>query len=218
MKQDTDLDILVEELKKRPEVLGIAVFGSFARGEDRSNSDIDVLVVTKKGVKRDIEKRGKRTFEFVYVSFSEAIKFYKANPNDCVQLWRDAVVLYDETGYMKRLHAFSKRLEKKGKAPLSDAGLKHALFDVEDAISAMESITKHDSATANLYAHIKAANLVELYFDVRQLWTPPPKKQLQKIREISKADAKVFDAFFEAVDAQKRITLLKKMVQVVFAV
>lgn len=217
MKQDKDLDLLVQELKKKPEVVGIAVFGSFARGEDRLNSDIDVLVVIKKGVRRDVEKRGKRTFEFVYVSFPEAIKFYRANPNDCVQLWRDAVVLYDKVGDMKRLHAFSKKLEKKGKAPLSDAKLKHARFDTEDAISAMESLAKTDPATANLYANIKASNLTELYFDIRQLWTPPPKKQLKKIREMNKGDAKVFDSLFMATDIEERIKLLKKMIKVVFA-
>ena len=84
MKQDTDLNQLVDELKRKSETLGIAVFGSFARGEDRPNSDIDVLVIIKKGVRRDVERRGKRTFEFVYASFPEAVKFYRANPNDCV--------------------------------------------------------------------------------------------------------------------------------------
>lgn len=218
MKQDADLNQLVDELKGRPETLGIAVFGSFARGEDRPNSDIDVLVIIKKGVRRDVERRGKRTFEFVYASFPKAMEFYKANPNDCVQLWRDAVVLCDKSGYMKRLHAFAKRLEKKGKPPVSEGRLKHARFDTEDAIRAIETIANDDPATASLYAGIKAANLVELYFDIRQLWTPPPKKQLKKIRELNKGDAKIFDAFFNATDPTERIQLLKKMVKVVFEI
>ncbi len=217
MKQDKDLDLLVEELKRKAEVLGIAVFGSFARGEDRSNSDIDVFVLIKKGVRRDIEKRGARSFEFVYVSFAEALKFYKENPNDCVQLWQDAVIVYDPSGYLKRLRAFAHRLKKKGKFPLSEAKLKHFSFDIEDSIRAAESIAKEDAATANLYVNIKAANLVELYFDIRRLWTPPPKKQLKKIREINKGDAKAFDAFFMAIDTEEKINLLKKMVKVVFA-
>ena len=119
---------------------------------------------------------------------------------------------------MKRLHTFAKRLEKKGKSPISEGKLKHFRFDAEDAISAMEAIAKDDSATANLYAGIKAANLIELYFDIRQLWTPPPKKQLKKIRETNKGDANVFDTFFKATDLTERIKLLKKMVKVVFEV
>lgn len=213
---DADTRDLIDELKAKDEVLSIAIFGSYARGEARPNSDIDVLVIIKKGVRRDVETRGKRTFEFVYASFPEAMKFYKSNPNDCVQLWKDAVVLYDKKGYMRKLDAFAKRLQKKGKEPLSEDKLKHFRFDAEDAIRAMKAIAPTDPATADLYAHIKAANLIELYFDVRRLWTPPPKKQLTAIRRFSKKDAKVFDAFFTTSDLSDRLNLLSKMVKVTF--
>ena len=215
LMQDNDLDELVDELKQNKDVLGIAIFGSYARGESRPNSDIDVLVIIKKGVRRDVEIRGKRTFEFVYASFSEAMKFYKSNPNDCVQLWKDAVVLYDKNGYMKKLNTFARRLQKKGKTPLSESDLKHFRFDAEDAIRAMKAIASTDPATASMYAHIKAANLIELYFERRQLWTPPPKKQLVVIRVLSIKDAKAIDAFFMTSDLSEKLNHLSKMVKVV---
>jgi hypothetical protein len=152
----------------------------------------------------------------VYASFPEAMKFYKANPNDCVQLWKDAVVFYDKKGYMKKLNTFAQRLQKKGKTALSESKLKHFRFDAEDAIRAMRAVASTDPATASMYAHVKAANLVELYFDAHQLWTPPPKKQLVAIRAFNKKDGKAFDSFFMASDLSDRLNGLSKMVKIVF--
>lgn len=215
-KQDKDLGPLVDELKCKKDVLGIAVFGSYARGEARPNSDIDLLVIIKNGVRRDVEKRGERTFEYLYVSFPAAMKFYKENPDDCVQLWEDAVVLYDKKGYLRRLKALAGRLRKRGKKPLTKDDIKHRRFDAEDAIRAMRSIVSEDQATASLYANIIASNLVEHYFDVRRFWTPPPKKRLAAIRASSKKDARVFDDFFTTRDLAEKFNLLSKMVMVVF--
>ena len=211
-----DLQELVHQLRAKKEVLGVAIFGSYARGDQRPDSDIDVFVLIKKGVRRDVERIGKTNFEFVYVSYEEALKFYKNNPNDCVQLWKDAKILFDDNGLLKKLCAYAHRIEKKGKKPISELKLKHFRFDTEDSIRAMESLMETDSATANLYACIRAANLLELYFDIHMLWTPPPKKQLLFLRKHDREAAHVFDAFYQAESTQKRIKCLKKIKENVF--
>ena len=55
----------IGELTAKPEVLGVAVFGSYARGEARPDSAVDVFVLVPEGVRRDVERRGERTFEMV---------------------------------------------------------------------------------------------------------------------------------------------------------
>jgi tRNA nucleotidyltransferase (CCA-adding enzyme) len=57
---DQEIRHLVDELARRPEVLGLALFGSVARGDARPDSDVDVFVLVKEGMWRDVEERGQR--------------------------------------------------------------------------------------------------------------------------------------------------------------
>jgi predicted nucleotidyltransferase len=101
MNSNSALDQLIKELDGRKDVLGAAIFGSWALGRQRRDSDIDVFILIKTGVRRDVERRGGTNFEFVYVSYDEAMKFYQANPDDCVQLWKDAQVIFDKSGHSR---------------------------------------------------------------------------------------------------------------------
>jgi hypothetical protein len=44
--------------------------------------------------------------------------------------------------------------------------------------------------------HRYVAALTELFFDLNQEWTPPPKERLKRIRELNPAVAKAFDRSF----------------------
>lgn len=45
------LDFL-DNLKSREDVLGVVLFGSWARGNQRATSDVDLVVIVKEGYKR----------------------------------------------------------------------------------------------------------------------------------------------------------------------
>ena len=59
-------DEFVEDLKKRSDVLGIILFGSWARGNNRPDSDVDLVVILKEGFRRTVEYRGSQAFEIIY--------------------------------------------------------------------------------------------------------------------------------------------------------
>lgn len=47
----------IEELQTDSNVLGIILFGSWARGNNRPDSDVDLLVIVQDGFKRTVEYR-----------------------------------------------------------------------------------------------------------------------------------------------------------------
>lgn len=45
-----------EELRQRPEVVGVLLFGSQARGNSRPDSDIDLVVLVSEGFQHAVEE------------------------------------------------------------------------------------------------------------------------------------------------------------------
>lgn len=210
------LKAFVEDLKTRPECLAIAIFGSYARGQHRQNSDIDVFVVVPEGAWRDIETLNGQSFEMVYASKDSAISFYRENPNDAVQQWKDLKVIYDPKGIFEEVRVVVNEIEKQGKKKRDDRAIRHLRFDADDRIRALEYLAEKDHATANYYLSIFGEQMFDLYFDLRGLWTPPPKQRIPYLRENDKETAQLFECLFSEQPVAKRIEASKALIERVF--
>src|SRR5687768_4882701 len=93
----------VEELQTNSNVIGIILFGSWARGNNRPDSDVDLLVILQDGFKRTVEYREEQAFEITYTTEQGAIEYWQSNPNDAVELWNVAKILFDRDGTVSRL-------------------------------------------------------------------------------------------------------------------
>ncbi|MBI4812716.1 nucleotidyltransferase family protein [Candidatus Falkowbacteria bacterium] len=103
MKKTKNLDKKIAELKekilpilKKNGVVKASVFGSFARGEEKKDSDIDMLVEFEKpkglfffvGLKRTLEKSvGKKVDLLTYNSIHPLLKDY---------IYKDEIKIYDQ--------------------------------------------------------------------------------------------------------------------------
>jgi hypothetical protein len=171
------------KLQANENVLGIILFGSWARGNNRADSDIDLLVIVKDGFKRTVETYEGFDFEMTFTTQAGAIKFWSENPNDCVDLWESGQVIFDRDGTIQRLQAFAIKLKTKGKAALDSNSRKHIIFDINDQLKGIDLLLENDPNTALLLLHKQVASLCNYYFDFNQLWTPAPKQILQTIQK-----------------------------------
>ena len=100
------------------ELLGLALFGSWARGEAREDSDVDVLVVLKslKGVEaralvyKVVAERVKRAVTLVDARADELFKEELELTPLLLNILVDGVVVYDRTGRLEELAAKARRL------------------------------------------------------------------------------------------------------------
>lgn len=207
----------IEELKKQDNILGILIFGSYARGEQRENSDVDVFALVKDGTWRDVEVRDGQVFEMVYSSPNNARQFYETNPNDAVQQWTDGEVVYDPDGEMEKMREFVLAIKEKGKKAIDEKQMRHLQFDAEDKVRAIEAVQINDLATASLQLSRLGNEMLEIYFDLHQLWTPAPKQQLKYLRANDKEMSQSFDDFFREQDFNARLEDIRKIIGKLFS-
>ena len=91
---NNDTQEFIEELKSRPGILGIILFGSWARGNNRLDSDVDLVVIVTEGFKRSVEYHKNQAFEIIYTTEELVFEFWESHKDDCVSLWEVAKVLY----------------------------------------------------------------------------------------------------------------------------
>lgn len=210
------MDEFINELKLRENVLGIILFGSWARGNNRLDSDIDLVVILNEGFERTVEYRNNQAFEITYTTKDSATEYWKENKDDCFGLWSAAKVLYDKDGTIKQLQNEAEAIIKTGKKAFDEVQKSHYKFDSEDTLNAVEKISKTDPATANMILNKLIFTLSERYFDLKQLWTPAPKQRLEKIKEINLGLCKLFESFYTIETNENKLAVAKKIVEAVY--
>jgi len=95
-------------VRSREDLVAIVLFGSVARGEDRSDSDVDVCVITKRGVSRQEEYfvLGGTLF-CVYTKSAIGVRHEMLDiAGDATRHgFTDGVALYDPTSWFARLRS-----------------------------------------------------------------------------------------------------------------
>jgi len=108
--RSTAVNCLVEEIGVK--LLGLALFGSIARGEGSERSDLDFFVVTR-GLEGDREHRKRRIYSTlapVTRRFRRDISIYTLEENEItdvtpllINIAHDAIILFDPKEYLEKL-------------------------------------------------------------------------------------------------------------------
>ena len=213
---NTHIQHYSEELQRAPNVLGIILFGSWGRGNNRLDSDVDLLVIGTDGFQRTIDYYAGQAFESTYTTEQGAIDYWQANPDEAVEFWRVAQVLFDRDGTVVRLQQVGLAIKEKGKPALTPEHYRHAKFDSEDQLKAIEALATSDQVSARLLLSLNLFKLTELFFDVRQWWTPPPKQRLAQIKAINPDLFDLIQRYQEEQSLPAQIHAVKSIVAIVF--
>lgn len=209
--------VFVEELKQRPDVLGVILFGSWARGNNRSDSDVDLVVILTEGYRRTVEHRNGQAFEIIYTTEQGAFDYWESHKDDAAGLWEVAKILYDKDGTIERLQNKIKEVLDAGKKPIDESELGQLRFDAEDQLKYVESVLASDPTTANLILTNKIFALTETFFNIRQMWILAPKQRLAKIRGINPQFYSLLETFYqEPIALKDKLEIGKKIVPVIF--
>lgn len=206
----------VDELKRRPDVVGVLSFGSWARGDNRPESDVDLVVIVRDGYRRCVEHRFDQALEIIYVTEAAAFDYWESHRDDAAGLWAVARILHDADGTMGRLEARARAMLAEGKPPLDDERLAHARFDTEDLLRHVEHIAAADPATAQMLLANVVGGLTELFFDVRGLWTTPPKQRLARIDELRPELGALLRRFYAQPSMVAKLDFAGRIIDLVF--
>ncbi|KAB8333688.1 nucleotidyltransferase domain-containing protein [Scytonema tolypothrichoides VB-61278] len=213
---DATIQEYINKLHDNHNVLGVILFGSWARGNNRPDSDVDLLIVVHNGFKRTVEYYKERTFEITYTTEEDVIEYWKSNRDDAVELWSIATILFDRDGTIARLQQLGDELREQGKPPLSTDQSEHYKFDIYDQLKSIETLIHIDPVTAKMLLSIKAVQLTELFFDIRQLWTPPPKQRLMKIKSTDQNLHRLIVNYYSVNALAKQLEIIRSIANIVF--
>lgn len=210
-------DALLEELRRQPDVHGVILFGSQARGNSRPDSDVDLVVLVSEGFRRAIDQRDGQAFEIIYISETNAHAFFDGDRDAAADFWQVAKILYDRDGAGERLQQLGRRILDEGKQPIDEAELMSSRFNAEDQLRAAESLSARDLASARMVLHHKVLELTASFFDIRRSWTPTAKLRLA---EIAKVDGDVHGLLVEFYGADatfgEQLALARRMLPLVY--
>jgi predicted nucleotidyltransferase len=214
---NNDTQEFIEGLKRRPDILGIILFGSWARGNNRLDSDVDLVVIVTEGFRRSVEYKNTQAFEIIYTTEKAAFEFWESHKDDCAGLWEVAKVVYDKDRTIERLQTKVKEMFEAGKKPYDQWHLGQVRFDAEDLLRYVEHELSNDPATANLLLYNKVFALTEVFFDLRQQWTPAPKQRLSKIKNVSLEFYALLEQFYrDDGTIEDKLHIARRMIPVVF--
>jgi predicted nucleotidyltransferase len=203
-------EAFVEKLRSRADVLAVILFGSYARGDSRPDSDIDLLAIVTEGYQRGVEYLDGQAFEVIYVTEKGSVDHWKSDRHGAASLWEVAQVVFDKDGTGERLKQAGESLRVERRPAPSPQQIAHFRFDQEDAIRAVEALVDGDRATAALLLQKKVAALIEFYFDIKRSWIPAPKQLLGRLREENPPLAGMLDRFFVSNSLKEQIDLAKQ--------
>ncbi len=207
----------IEDLKNRPNVIGIILFGSWARGNNRPDSDVDLLVILTDGFKRAVEYLDSQAFEIIYTTAQSTAAFWESSKDEGARFWEIAKILFDKDGTVQSLREQAAQIIKAGKPALDADQLARFQFDAEDQLRSIQHILISDPTTASLLLTNKVFLLTELFFDVRQIWMPAPKQRLAEINAISPECYALITAFFAPeTTINEQLALARQMIPLVF--
>lgn len=173
----------VTRLEADDNVLGVILFGSWARGNNRPGSDVDLVIILRDGYQRCVETHEGQVFEIIYTKPEAALEFWQANKNDCHSLWSVAKILLDKEGIIEELQKEAQKVIDAGKPEINEKQKEQFRFDKEDKLNYVTTILESDSTTAKLILNNLVFEMTGLYFDLRQLWSPAPKQRVEEIKK-----------------------------------
>jgi hypothetical protein len=206
----------VARLENDDNVLGVILFGSWARGNNRAESDVDLIILLKKGFQRCIETHDGQIFEIIYTTPGSALQFWQENKDECFKVWSVAKILLDKGGVIEQLQQGAKGIIDTGKTEINEKQKEQFRFDAEDKLRYIKISLTTDLVTASLILNQMVIQLTGLYFDLRRQWTPAPKQRFAEIESKSPLFADLLKAFYETDDQRVKLEKAEAMVPVVF--
>lgn len=206
------LNTFLEDLKSNSDNLAVALFGSHARGTQRPDSDIDLLVITKNINKRDVVKKYDREFEIVYSTAANCRFFYENDPDQYVRFWQHAKILFDPQKLLYRFQQEAHALFQQKKPALSEETIQHMVFNLTDQLHYIKSQISKDPANALRMLYSQLYLTLEFYFDYHQIWKPAPKEVLQELDRINPALAKKTRALLLEISIEKKPEIFEELI------
>lgn len=208
----------ITERLDRGDVAAVLLYGSYARGTQHEQSDVDIIFVVDEGFKSEIVNVEGIDIEVLEQTKHDMFAFWEQNLDEDrhLYLWNDVKVLYerDDEGVEVIAHALSLVGEKRPwpndriemRKKVADAKLRRTRF-----------ASQHDPGTAAIVLVELVQAMTEHWFDVRGHRVPSSKSFLDVFADHDPELGGVLREFYlESLELEPRFDVARRMVDLVY--
>ncbi len=166
----------VAEIVAHPSTLGLAIFGSIARGDCRPNSDIEMLVISS-GAERHEVSSSQRHGVSIHRHVKKTVDLQARRQID----WRlkppfaDSWIVLDSDGQLSRLRALDQSLAAAGRRKPTRAEANHIRTSLEDKIRELGDFMD-DPLTFTVLYHSLLRGAIRSLYALAGHWEPGDKR------------------------------------------
>ncbi|UZE92957.1 MAG: nucleotidyltransferase domain-containing protein [Candidatus Nealsonbacteria bacterium] len=207
------LEKKVKELIKNPNVKGIIIFGSIARGDYDANSDIELKVIDK-GIKDHkvlLSREGEVDFN-IHFNHSLNLKKRKQVKWRIEPPFAKSWIVIDKTGELRKLQQFDQKMSKKGREPLEKEeklSFSHRLAELVRECKRFHN----NPATLFLLLSEFIRSSLQFYYALNRIWWPGFKKVMDDIENRNSDIAKLIKEVISQGDPDYRIRLAEEILK-----
>jgi len=206
---------LVKEYSKKDEVLGVILFGSHALGIARSDSDVDLYIITDKDeriIQEKIIKGVKVGFNILSLKKAANKIIYRSDPS-LVRNFKEGKILYSREPSLPLLKNIAETLFSVGANPENEVSKIFKRQRLFHLLKDLKSLVNEDQITA-LYTMNFTFNLaIEVYYRFN-CWTRT--KRTYVIKELAEGDNflhQMCKDYLHQYNIVKKFKILEKMIK-----
>lgn len=207
-KYTVALNKFLKEEKKKKEVTGIFVTGSYTQNCLKANSDLDIFIVTSNKTMQILAKYyDDIEFECFYKPLDQYYYDLQELKNDVdIQRYSTGMILYDPTGELEKVIELAKFFYNQGpNREISDSDLYH----LEDSFKDLK-----DTITENInrvFIYKSFEKLLKVYFKKMNLWECKDKYYYEYIKKHDESFSKNVSKFLDENNTYKQYEILIMM-------
>ncbi len=206
------LHAVLNDYRRRPEVLAIIVAGSVLRGEGAATSDLDFWILV------DADYRQRKSFlvgdvpvEIFLNPPEQMLHYIAAGDHHSMHMMGQGVLLWvrdDAKATIRRLRSWCRTGYAQGPRPLGEQERRARRYAIIDLLQDAHDILRTDPAMANLLMSQVIEQALSLYYAERRLWAPKGKRLLADLRTRDPELAMRLERFVTLTDPEVRHQLL----------
>ncbi len=196
----------IKQLEQQDMYLAAFIFGSLARGETTTNSDVDVHVIVNEdnlckninhpiinGIKLDISFR---SLNQVRTSTDKEIE-----TRERVPMIAESIIVFDKTGELTRLKEVAKQVQPRVILPVEYQFIQFMFFHANNKV---ERNLETNTMTALLAMHVGLNDLLHWHYRLQQKWWVSSKRLLGDLRSWDYKLADFVEGFLATSEVQAK--------------
>lgn len=209
---------IADEYKKDRNVLGVALFGSVARGLNDEYSDIDIYVVMKN--KSDISRKsyvvdGVRV-EVLIDSFVDIMQYLETEQyslyRNVSQMFTFANVIYENSNILSEIIEFAKKNIKQ-RTKYTKAEILMNKYSIDDFYSDMgRSYRYNDVISFELNSGLIIKNLIELFLKIKGGYLKQPNEMSDYIYGLDSEFGDMLNRYYLLIDLNDRYEFMSEII------